>query len=318
MTGTSPAVQAAQASKEVGEPVETPNWMVAATNPLAAEAGANVLPAGCSAVDVMVAVQTVLDLVEPQFSGIGGGAFLVWYDAATGEMTTLDGRETAPISATPTLFQTEDGERMGFSMPWSAVGTFGTPALMEEAHRRWRQQPWPSLLAPSIDRADNGFAVSPRLAGLVERDAERLSRFVPTADYFLLGGTPLQVGATLTNPDYTDTLRAMAAQGTDVIYTGAIAANIVQTIRNAEGIPASSISRSTRSKNAIQFAPVTAPTRSAAWAPTAPRPGVLSTMPCASPSPIAAATWPTEIMCRCRQPAWWRLTILVDRAWPLV
>ena len=114
----SDAARAALAAKEAGTPTMSETWMVAAANPLAVEAGGAVLRVGGSAADAMVAVQAVLGLVEPQSSGLGGGAFLVWYDANSGEVTTLDGRETAPLAVTPTLFQTDDGEPMGF---WDAV-----------------------------------------------------------------------------------------------------------------------------------------------------------------------------------------------------
>ena len=120
--------------------------MVAAANPLAVEAGADVLRAGGSAADAMIAVQAVLGLVEPQSSGLGGGAFLVWYDAASGEITTLDGRETAPMAATPTLFQDETGAPLGFFdavIGGLSVGTPGTPMLLEEAHRRWARPTGP-------------------------------------------------------------------------------------------------------------------------------------------------------------------------------
>jgi gamma-glutamyltranspeptidase / glutathione hydrolase len=133
------------AAKSAGEPVVAENWMVVAANPLAVEAGADVLREGGTAADAMVAVQTVLGLVEPQSSGLGGGAFLVWYDAETGQITTLDGRETAPLAATPQYFQDENGEPLEF---WEAVvggrsvGTPGTPALMEEAHARWGNKDW--------------------------------------------------------------------------------------------------------------------------------------------------------------------------------
>lgn len=105
---------AALEAKEAGQPVEADTWMVAAANPLAVEAGADVLRAGGTAADAMVAVQAVLGLVEPQSSGLGGGAFLVWYDARTGDVTTLDGRETAPQSITPTMFQDDSGEPLRF------------------------------------------------------------------------------------------------------------------------------------------------------------------------------------------------------------
>ncbi|MEO0501761.1 MAG: gamma-glutamyltransferase [Pseudomonadota bacterium] len=243
-TGTAVALSevaiAAQAAKQAGTPVAAETYMVAAANPLAVQAGVDVLAEGGTAADAMVAVQVVLGLVEPQSSGLGGGAFLVWYDAATGEVTTLDGRETAPLGATPQLFQDENGEPLKFFdavVGGRSVGTPGTPALLEALHWRWGNQPWAGLFDAAIDLADGGFAVSPRLAGLVERDAERLSRFADTAAYFLPGGTPLAVDDTLTNAAYARTLRALAASGTEAFYTGQIAEDIVATVQGAEGNP---------------------------------------------------------------------------------
>lgn len=236
----SPAVAGALAAKAAGRPVEAGRWMVAAAHPLAVEAGAAVLREGGGAADAMVAVQAVLGLVEPQSSGLGGGAFLVWYDAATGRLTTLDGRETAPLQARPTLFQGEDGEPLKFFdavVGGRSVGTPGTPALMVEAHRRWGRSPWPGLFKDAIRLAEDGFAVSPRLAGLVGRDAERLGRFPATAAYFLPGGKPLAAGDRLRNPDYAATLRAFAAQGRAAFYGGEIAADVVRAVREAPGNP---------------------------------------------------------------------------------
>ena len=233
-------VIAALEAKLAGDPVTSQNWMVAAANPLAVEAGAKVLRAGGSAADAMVAVQVVLGLVEPQSSGLGGGAFLVWYDAATGQLTTLDGRETAPLEATHRLFHDENGEPLKFFdavVGGLSVGTPGTPALLEEAHRRWGRSPWPGLFQDGITLADKGFLVSPRLASLVEADAERLSRFPATAAYFLPDGAPLQQGQRLTNPAYADTLRILASDGAAGFYGGEIAAGIVGTVRNAPGNP---------------------------------------------------------------------------------
>ena len=233
-------VQTALEAKAGGLPVEAQEWMVAAANPLAVEAGARVLEAGGTAADAMVAVQAVLGLVEPQSSGLGGGAFLVWHDGATGEITTLDGRETAPLAARPTLFQDESGEPMGFFdavVGGRSVGTPGTPMLMSEAHARWGRADWAGLFADAIRLADEGFEVSPRLAGSVAGDAERLSRFAPTRNYFLPGGTPIAAGDMLVNADYADTLRALAALGPDAFYTGPIAADIVATVRTAPGNP---------------------------------------------------------------------------------
>ena len=238
--GLTEEVVAALEAKLAGQSVTSENWMVAAANPLAVEAGAKVLRAGGSAADAMVAVQVVLGLVEPQSSGLGGGAFLVWYDAATGQLTTLDGRETAPLEATPTLFQDENGEPLKFFdavVGGLSVGTPGTPALLEEAHRRWGRSPWPSLFADGIALADDGFLVSPRLASLVEKDAERLSRFPETAAYFLPDGKPLEQGQRLLNPEYAETLRTLATEGSAGFYGGEIAAGIVSTVRNAPGNP---------------------------------------------------------------------------------
>ncbi len=233
-------ILAALKSKADGQPVVAENWMIAAANPLAVEAGAAILRTGGSAADAMVAVQSVLGLVEPQSSGLGGGAFLVWYDAASGELTTLDGRETAPLAVTPTLFQNDDGEPLKFFdavVGGRSVGTPGTPALMAEAHRRWGRSPWPSLFGSAIALAEDGFAVSPRLAALVEFDAERLARFPVTANYLLPDGMPLQAGKVLKNPAYADTLRIFADKGEDGFYTGPVAADIIRTVATAAGNP---------------------------------------------------------------------------------
>lgn len=236
----SPEVAAALEAKFAGTPVEAENWMVAAANPWAVKAGADVLAKGGTAADALVAVQAMLGLVEPQSSGLGGGAFLVYFDAATGTLTTLDGRETAPLAATPRLFQDGEGEPLGFFdavVGGLSVGTPGTPALMEEVHLRWGALEWADLLAPAIERAEEGFDVSPRLAGLIEGDAERLGQFGTTADYFLPGGTPLSAGDLLKNPAYAQTLQAMADNGVRAFYTGEIAADIVATVQQAEGNP---------------------------------------------------------------------------------
>lgn len=233
-------VAAAFKAKAARTPVEASDWMVAAANPLAVQAGADVLAAGGTAADALVAVQAVLGLVEPQSSGLGGGAFLVYYDAGSSELTTLDGRETAPLAATPRLFQDENGEPLGFFdavVGGLSVGTPGTPALMQAAHERWGRMDWAGLLQPAADLAEAGFGVSPRLSALVASDADRLSRFPATAAYFLPGGTPLAVGQTLRNPEYAQTLQAMATGGAAVLYTGEIAADIVSTVRSAEGNP---------------------------------------------------------------------------------
>jgi gamma-glutamyltranspeptidase/glutathione hydrolase len=240
IAGLSEAARAAMQAKQAGQPVEAQDWMVAAANPLAVEAGAEVLRAGGSAADAMVAVQAVLGLVEPQSSGLGGGAFLVWYDAESGALTTLDGRETAPLAATPTLFQDESGQPLEFFdavVGGLSVGTPGTPRLLETAHEKWGKSDWAGLFDAAIAHAEEGFEVSPRLATLVAEDAERLQRFGATAEYFLPGGTAIAQGDTLRNPDYAEVLRAIAEGGADAFYEGSIASDIVAAVQGAEGNP---------------------------------------------------------------------------------
>ncbi|VAW04331.1 Gamma-glutamyltranspeptidase @ Glutathione hydrolase [hydrothermal vent metagenome] len=235
-----PEAQAGMAAKRAGQPVKSDNWMIAAANPLAVRAGADVLRDGGTAADAMVAIQTVLGLVEPQSSGLGGGAFLVWYDAASGKVTTLDGRETAPLAVTPRLFQDADGEPLGFYdavVGGRSVGTPGTPALMQAAHDRWGRADWAGLFERAITLAEEGFTVSPRLAELVVNDAERLTRYQTTRDYFLPDGQPLQAGETLRNPAYGATLRLLSERGAEAFYTGEIARDIADTVQNAAENP---------------------------------------------------------------------------------
>ncbi|MEW9836969.1 gamma-glutamyltransferase [Mesorhizobium marinum] len=208
--------------------------MVAAANPLAAEAGLDVLRAGGSAADAVVAVQAVLGLVEPQSSGLGGGAFLTWYDAQTGQVTTFDGRETAPEAATPELFLGADGKPLGFFeavVGGRSVGVPGVPRLLETVHARYGKQPWASLLQPAIDLAEKGFAVSPRLHAMIEDDAGRLDTQPATRAYFYdTAGAPLAAGTVLRNAKYAESLRAIAAGGADAFYKGAIAEQIVAAV----------------------------------------------------------------------------------------
>ena len=210
--------------------------MVVAAHPLAAEAGIDVLRAGGNAVDAMVAIQAVLGLVEPQSSGLGGGAFLVYYDAASGELTTFDGRETAPAAATEDYFLGMDGEPLPF---WEAVvggrsvGVPGTPKLLDVVHARYGARDWAELLQPALQLAEAGFEVTPRLAQSVE-GARELDRFEATRAYFFANGEALRAGATLANPAYAETLRRLQAARSAPFYSGDIAAAIVATT-TAEG-----------------------------------------------------------------------------------
>ncbi|MEO0569969.1 MAG: gamma-glutamyltransferase, partial [Pseudomonadota bacterium] len=237
---TSPEAEIALKAKRAGLPLKADDWMVVAANPLAVEAGARVLRVGGSAADAMIAVQAVLGLVEPQSSGLGGGAFLIWYDGASGIMTTLDARETAPMAATPRLFQNADGEPVGFFdavVGGGSVGVPGVPLLLEEAYARWGRADWRELFNDAIAHAEDGFPVSPRMAMMIERDAERLSTFRRTRNYFLPDGVPLKEGQILTNPDYAQSLRILARDGAAPFYTGKIANDIVTAVRTAPSNP---------------------------------------------------------------------------------
>ena len=233
----SPAVTDALASKAAGVPVEAEDWMVVAANPHAVSVGADVLARGGTAADALVAVQVMLGLVEPQSSGLGGGAFLVWYDAATGALTTFDGREAAPLAATPRLFQDAAGEPLKFFdavVGGRSVGTPGTPALLAEVHKRFGTQEWAGLLAPAMKLAEDGFTVSPRLAQLIAADAERLVSSEITAKYFMPAGIPIAAGNTLVNMPYAHTLKVLSEQGVGAFYAGDMAKTIVATVRGAK------------------------------------------------------------------------------------
>lgn len=207
--------------------------MVAAANPLAAEAGRQILRAGGSAVDAAIAVQLVLNLVEPQSSGIGGGAFMLHWDQARQKTTTLDGRETAPMVAKPERFIGSDGRPLGFMaavVGGRSVGVPGTVKLLEEAHKRWGKLTWAQVLAPAIKLADDGFAVSPRLSGLLSREEALKADPVARAYFYGADGKAREVGENLRNPAFATTLRALASGGAAVFYEGQIAQDIVATV----------------------------------------------------------------------------------------
>ncbi len=197
--------------------VKAKNWMVTAANPLASEAGASILRQGGNAIDAMVTTQLMLGLVEPQSSGIGGGSFLVYWDAKKKALTTFDGRETAPLNATPELFLDSTGQPMKFYdavVGGRSVGTPGTVKLLWETHRQYGKLEWARLIEPVAKLAEQGFEVSPRLAALIAEDKERLGRFPATKAYFFdAQGEPLTAGTLLKNPAYAATLRAIAQQG---------------------------------------------------------------------------------------------------------
>jgi gamma-glutamyltranspeptidase/glutathione hydrolase len=220
-----------------------PGWTfrqqaVAAANPLAAEAGRRVLRAGGSAVDAAIAVQMVLTLVEPQSSGIGGGAFLLHFDGR--RVQAFDGRETAPAGVTPQLFLGTDGKPLGFMQAVAsgrAVGVPGVVAMLAQAHRQHGQRPWAELFQPAIELAENGFAVSPRLHGLLASESALLADPVAAAHFYRADGTPHPAGHVLKNPELAAVLRAIAAQGPRALHEGPVARALVAKVQQHPVMP---------------------------------------------------------------------------------
>ncbi|WP_027008965.1 gamma-glutamyltransferase [Conchiformibius kuhniae] len=215
-------------------------FMAASANPLATEAGYEVLKRGGSAVDAMIAVQTTLGLVEPQSSGLGGGAFVVYWDNQAKKLTTFDARETAPAAATPQLFLDKDGKPLKFMdavVGGRSVGTPGVPKLMEHLHKRYGKLAWKELFAKPIMLAEQGFKVSPRMAKSIEQNADALKRYPQTAAYFLPNGQPLQAGSLLKNQAFADSVKTLAAKGSAPFYDGEYAQNIVNAVKNAQDNP---------------------------------------------------------------------------------
>ncbi|WP_136419909.1 gamma-glutamyltransferase [Herbaspirillum sp. ST 5-3] len=230
---------------------EKPGWtarkfMVAAANPLATDAGYQVLRAGGSAIDAAIAVQMVLNLVEPQSSGIGGGAFLMHFDGKT--VKAFDGRETAPAAATERLFQNAEGKALPFYegvVGGRSVGVPGVLRMLELAHRQYGRLPWASLFAPAIHLAENGFAVSPRLATMLKTEQHLKKDPVAAAYFYDKQGNPWPAGHLLKNPELAKVLREVALGGADAFYKGQVARDIEAKVKghptNPGGLSAADI-----------------------------------------------------------------------------
>ena len=213
-----------------------PRPFVIAANPLAAQAGINVLKRGGSAVDAAVAVQAMLSLVEPQSSGVGGGAFMIYRDARTGKLTVYDGREVAPAQATATMFLGPDGKALQFNtavVSGRATGVPGAVKMLALAHDEHGKLPWSSLFGDSERAADEGFIVSPRLERMIHADYAENHAPDVIAYFSKADGTLLNAGDRLVNKPYADFLRRLAAQGSAALYTGSTAAKIVARTRQA-------------------------------------------------------------------------------------
>ena len=220
-----------------------PGWTlqrqaVAAANPLATEAGVQILRAGGSAVDAAVAVQMVLTLVEPQSSGIGGGAFLLHHDGR--RVQAFDGRETAPAAATDTLFLDNSGKPMPFMQAvvgGRSVGVPGTVAMLAMAHRQHGKLPWARLFEPAIQLAEQGFPVSPRLNSLLAAETALKADPVALAYFYQPDGQPQPVGHVLKNPELAAVLQQIAAAGPVALSQGPVAQAIVAKVRQHPGNP---------------------------------------------------------------------------------
>src|SRR3984885_1828218 len=222
------ATQLARAPQPAAK--STPALVVAA-NPLAADAGAEILRKGGSAADAAVAIQAMLGLVEPQSSGVAGGGFMLYYDAKSGVVSAIAGREKAPLGATPDMFLDAQGRPLSYLQAVRTGRSTGVPgaiALLYSVHERFGVRPWRELFAPAIRAASDGFKVTPRLAGYLAPD------FVlpPTPDIRALfarpDGEPLRAGDLFRNPKYAAVLRRLALEGPRALYTGIIAQEIVK------------------------------------------------------------------------------------------
>jgi gamma-glutamyltranspeptidase/glutathione hydrolase len=209
---------------------------VIAANPIAARAGMEVLERGGKAADAALAVQAMLSLVEPQSSGMGGGAFLTYFDAATGKVTIYDGREKAPMQASRTMFLGEDGKPLPFPAAVTsgrATGVPGAVAALALLHKEHGALAWNGLFDAAIRTAEEGFTISPRLGRFLGASFPQLAQPDAAAYFTKADGTRKKAGDVLQNPAYADFLRRLSVQGTDALYRGSTAAEIVQKTRAA-------------------------------------------------------------------------------------
>ena len=238
--------------------------MVVAAHPLAAEAGLAILRKGGSAVDAGIAVQMVLNLVEPQSSGLGGGGYILYWDAGSKQLASIDGRETAPAAATPELFLDADGKPLPRDAAMASglsIGVPGALAALALAHDKYGKLPWAELFEPAIALAREGFPISPRLAQmLAEADPQS---FAPDARayFFDAQGRPWPVGYKLANPALADTFETIARDGAKAFYQGDIAKDIASAVQNDPRKPGKLAAEDIASYRAIEREPICAPYR---------------------------------------------------------
>ncbi|WP_211297651.1 gamma-glutamyltransferase family protein [Ottowia oryzae] len=239
-----PAAPEAASGYRLGYKAKYSNsYMVVANTPLASKAGCEVLKAGGTAADAAVAVQAVLGLVEPQSSTIAGSAFMMYYDAKTQKITAYDGRETAPAAATGYYLVRQDQQTQGSATPvpsarrsGRSIGVPGVMRMLDLAHNEHGKLAWNKLFDEGINLADKGFLIPARLGGAISSNASSLALDANAmATYFHSDGTPRAAGETMTNAPYARTLRILADQGADALYTGELAKNIVAKAAQSVG-----------------------------------------------------------------------------------
>ncbi|MBN8814083.1 MAG: gamma-glutamyltransferase [Sphingomonas sp.] len=214
--------------------------VVSSADPRASAAGQEILRKGGSAADAAMAMMLALTVVEPQSSGIGGGGLFVYNDGKTGMVSTVDGRETAPMAATPQRFVGPDGKALPFIKAFpggKSVGVPGNIRLMAMAHARWGKLPWKDLFAPAIRLAEEGFVVNDRLNGSIAMVSPLWKDFPAAAALYLPGGKPLPVGTTFKNPELAALLKKLADQGPEAFYSGANAQAIVDAATGSSVAP---------------------------------------------------------------------------------
>ncbi|MFN3748286.1 MAG: gamma-glutamyltransferase [Sphingorhabdus sp.] len=214
--------------------------IASSADPRATEAGAEILAKGGSAADAAMAMMLALTVVEPQSSGIGGGGFLVHYDADGGKISTINGRETAPAAATPQRFTDANGKPIPFLQAFpggKSVGVPGNIRLMAEAHRKWGKLKWAEIFKPAIRLADKGFVVNQTLESRLAMIQRLWPQFETARSIYWVDGKPAKAGMRLRNPELAKTLKLIARKGPDAFYTGAIANSIVDTVNKSVVAP---------------------------------------------------------------------------------
>ncbi len=259
--------------------VHARHFLAATNNPLATDTARAILARGGSAADAAIAAQLVLGLVEPQSSGIGGGAFLLFWDAGSRRLHFYDGRETAPAAVDRDYFLRTDGSPEPFLdavVGGHSVGTPGVVALLALVHERHGRLPWAELFRPAIELAERGFAISPRLHTLLRETPKVAIDPAIRAHFFRPDGSPKPEGSLLRNPEYAKTLQIIAEQGANGFYRGDIAHDIVSAVQHNASRPGSLALTDLAGYRALERPPLCAPFR--AW------------LICGAPPPSSGAT----------------------------